>query len=88
MISGDSRGGLDAGRSVADFGEGFVFVLPREGDVFVYGFDGTVLGGSVEVGFGDDSAVVELGSVGDEEVFDFTRDVVDDVGGFVGFDEV
>lgn len=92
MVSGDSRGGLDAGRSVADFGEGLVFVLPGKGDVFVDGFDGAVdvLGGSVEVGLGDDS-VVELGgtAVGDEQVFDFSGDVVDDVGGgFVGFDKV
>lgn len=92
MVSGDSRGGLDAGRSVADFGEGLVFVLPGKGDVFVDGFDGAVdvLGGSVEVRFGDDS-VVELGgaAVGDEQVFDFSGDVVDDVGGgFVGFDKV
>lgn len=92
MVSGDSRRGLDAGRSVADFGEGLVFVLPGKGDVFVDGFDGAVdvLGGSVEVGFGDDS-VVKLGgaTVGNEQVFDFPGDVVDDVGGgFVGFDKV
>lgn len=47
-----------------------------------------MLGGSIEVRFWNDSAVVVLASVGDEEVFDFSGNVVDDVGGFVGFDKV